>query len=225
MGLVLLSVVPMIAGTARLVDLAGGVATTDSARFFADPLPLVVHIVSATLFSVVGAFQFSPGLRRRHRGWHRSAGRFLVPLGLAAALSGLWLTLAYPSAEPDGAILYGIRLVVGSAMAACIAMSVLALRRRDYPNHGAWMARGYALGLGAGTQVLTHLVWLLLGGSFTEASRALVMAGGWAINLAVVEATLWRRRAHLGAPTLESAVPPLRTGRAVRRVRGERKTP
>lgn len=224
MGLVLLSAVPVIAGAVRLVDLSGGVATNDSARFFADPVPVVVHIVTASLFSVVGAFQFSPGIRRRHRGWHRSAGRVLVPLGLAAALSGLWLTLVYPHVEPDGAILYGIRLVVGSAMAACIALSVLALLRRDYPSHGAWMARGYALGLGAGTQVLTHVAWLLVGGSVTEGSRVLVMAGGWAINLVVVEAALRRRRAGRAAATLAGAAATPVSGRPLRRAGGGRRT-
>lgn len=47
-------------------------------------------------------------------------------------------------------------------MEACIILALLAIRRRDFASHGAWMIRGYAIGLGAGTQLLTHLPWFLL---------------------------------------------------------------
>ena len=96
-GLVALSVVPVAAGTTRLVQLASGAQITpDDARFFAAPMPVVLHIVTATIFCVVGALQFAPGLRRRKPSLHRVMGRGLIPCGLAAALSGLWLTQFYP---------------------------------------------------------------------------------------------------------------------------------
>src|SRR5215210_4031058 len=91
-GLLLLSLVPMIAGAARVTQLtAGATVTAENARFFASPAPVLVHIGSASLYCLLGAFQFVPALRRR-RPWHRISGRLLVPLGLAAALSGLWMT-------------------------------------------------------------------------------------------------------------------------------------
>jgi hypothetical protein len=97
-ALIFLSAVPIAAGTFRIVQLTGGgEITPENARFFASPVPVVVHIVSATLYSVLGAFQFAPGLRRWKPGWHRAAGKWiLVPSGLAAALSGLWMTQFYP---------------------------------------------------------------------------------------------------------------------------------
>ena len=49
------------------------------------------------------------------------------------------------------------------------------------------MVRGYALGLGAGTQVLTHLPWFLFPAIQGEFTRALFMGAGWAINLVVAE--------------------------------------
>lgn len=213
-ALVFLSVIPVIAGAMRLGELAGGAEiTAANARFFADPLPVVVHIISASVFCVVGAFQFSPGLRRRHRRWHRSAGTVLVPLGLAAGASGLWLTLANPFVEPDGWLLYGMRLVVGSAMVMSIGLAISALLRRDFTNHGAWMMRGYAIGLGAGTQVLTSLVWLTIGGPDTELGRVAVMGSGWAINVAVAEWVIGRRsqrhqRAVAVSPHLNGTTPP-----------------
>src|SRR5262245_54102460 len=85
LGLLLLSIVPVIAGAARMVELTGGAEVTASnARFFTSPIPVAVHIISVTIYSMLGAFQFAPALRRGGNRWHRRAGRILVPAGLAA---------------------------------------------------------------------------------------------------------------------------------------------
>jgi uncharacterized membrane protein len=194
-GLLALSAVPVLAGAIRLAELTRGAQITPAnERFFAAPVPVAVHIVSASLYCVVGAFQFVPGFRRRRPGWHRAAGRILVPSGLAVAISGLWMTLFYPRPDGDGDLLAGLRLVFGSAMALSIVLGFAAIRRRDIAQHQAWMVRGYAIGLGAGTQVLTHLPWALLVGEPHGLSRALLMAAGWVINLAVAERIIRRRR-------------------------------
>ncbi len=187
-ALIVLSAVPMAAGAVRLTELTGGAEVTpENARFFAAPLPVVLHILSVGLYSVLGAFQFAPGYRRKRLGWHRAAGRLLIPCGLVAALSGLWMTLFYPRPEGDGDLLAGLRLVFGSAMVLAIVLGFAAIRRRDLARHRAWMIRGYAIGLGAGTQVLTHLPWFLIFGTPGEFPRALLMGAGWVINLAVAE--------------------------------------
>src|SRR5436190_785855 len=91
--LIVLSLVPVIAGSARLTELASSPEVTpDNARFIASPIPVVVHIVSVTLYSLLGALQFAPSFRRRKTKWHRMIGKWvLVPCGIAAALSGLWM--------------------------------------------------------------------------------------------------------------------------------------
>jgi uncharacterized membrane protein len=211
-ALLALGFVPMLAGTLRLVQLGvGAEITPDNARFFAAPLPFVVHMISATLFSAFGAMQFAPGLRRRKPGWHRMAGRWLVPFGLATALSGLWMTRFYPPgpeapASFDGAAVYALRLLAGSAMALSLCLGVAAVLRRDIPRHQAWMMRGYALGLGAGTQVFTHLPWFLIPSIQGEMARALFMGAGWAINLSVAEWLISRGRK--GTPTAMTATGP-----------------
>ena len=59
-GLVALSLVPVAAGSARLAQLAGGApATAANERFVSTPLPVVLHIVGATVFCLLGALQFS----------------------------------------------------------------------------------------------------------------------------------------------------------------------
>ncbi len=148
---------------------------------------MVLHILSASLYCVLGAFQFAPGIRRGRPGWHRRAGRLLVLCGLVAAFSGLWMTQFYPPADVDGDLLYGFRLLFGSAMVLSIFLGLAAILRRDIPRHRAWMIRGYAIGQGAGTQALVFLPWFLILGTPGELSRALLMGAGWAVNLAVAE--------------------------------------
>jgi len=198
-GLILFSLVPVVAGAVRLTQLSGGAEVTpDNARFFASPLPVVLHILSVSFYAILGAFQFAPSLRRQRRGWHRAAGRLLVPSGLIAALSGLWMTQFYPWPAYDGELLYGLRILFGLAMLLSILLGVAAIQRRDFAKHGAWMIRGYAIGMGAGTQVLTNLPWFLFPAVQGELTRALFMAAGWVINLAVAE---WIIRRQLATPT------------------------
>jgi len=199
-ALLLLSAVPFIAGAFRLTQLAGGATITpENARFFASPTPVVVHIVSVSLYAILGAFQFVPSLRQRRNRWHRIAGRVLIPFGLAAALSGLWMTLFYPWPAGDGVILYGLRLFFGSAMLLAILLGVVALQRRDFTQHGNWMLRGYAIGMGAGTQVLTGMAEALLVSAPSEHSRAVMMGAAWVINLAVAEWIIHTQRAPRSA--------------------------
>ncbi|HUG51430.1 MAG TPA: DUF2306 domain-containing protein, partial [Terrimesophilobacter sp.] len=159
-GLLLLSLIPVLGGAFRLGDLTGGTVTADNARFFASPIPVIAHIISSTVFCLLGAFQFLPGLRGR-RGWHRVAGFILIPAGLVSALSGLWM--AAFSTPPDGGspLLTIIRLAFGSAMAASIVFGILAIKRRNFVAHGAWMTRAYALGIAAGTQAVVLAIWIL----------------------------------------------------------------
>jgi hypothetical protein len=119
----------------------------------------------------------------------------LVPCGLVAALTGLWMAHFYAWPEGDGEALYVLRLAFGSAMVASIALAIDAIRRRDFTTHGEWMIRAYAIALGAGTQVLTHLPWFILVGRPGEASRAVLMGAGWVINVVVAEWVIRRNRA------------------------------
>ncbi len=194
-GLLLaLTVIPTLAGAVRLFWLATGEVRSDSARFAAGSIPLVLHILSACTFCALGAFQVSPGMRGRWPVWHQAAGRVLIPTGLLAAGSALWITLFFPPGVNDGALLYGMRLVFGSAMAASLLLSIDAIRRRDFARHGTWIMRGYAIGMGAGTQAALLLPWTLMVGPTGELSRAVLMGTGWVLNLAVAEWFICRAR-------------------------------
>jgi cytochrome bd-type quinol oxidase subunit 2 len=186
-ALVVLSAIPLSAGILRLVQLAGGpsLMPTDP-RFDGFPIALVTHIVGSAVFALFGALQLVPAVRRRHRAWHRRAGRTLIVAGLLVVASALWLTLFYDAQPGTGTVLFVVRLVVAPAMAACLVLGFAAIRRRDLEGHRAWMVRAYALGLGAGTQVFTQSFADAIFGDGVVAGD-LAKTAGWAINLAVAE--------------------------------------
>jgi uncharacterized membrane protein len=186
-GLLALGAIPVVIGSIRLVEVLGGPAgiPTDS-RFAASPVPVAVHIVAAVGYTILGAFQFSAGIRRRHPAWHRRSGRVLVVLGSAIALSAVWMALFYPFKEGTGAVLFVFRLLAGLGMGLSIGLAFAAIRRRDIPTHRAWMMRAYALALGAGTQAFTVGFGEAIFGTGVVRTD-LMMGAGWVINLAVAE--------------------------------------
>ncbi len=185
-GLLALCVVPVLGGVARLHEMGTGTLSGESSRFLDAPLPVVVHIISSSVFGLLGALQFGPrGCRSTSS--HRKLGMVVVFCGWLSALTGIWMTLFYPKAGLDGPVVFWTRLLVGFAMILSIAAALLAIGRRRFTDHRAWMIRAYALGMGAGTQALTHLPWLLFPELHNEASRAVFMAAGWGINVAVGE--------------------------------------
>ena len=195
-GLILLTAIPALGGVLGLVGFATGAALTpDDTQFRTLPLPIVLHIVSALPFCLLGAFQFAPGVRRSFPGFHRLVGRMVVLCGLVAGLSGLWMTqfilFALPSQSP---LLYGFRMLFGSAMVLSLALGLVAILRRDVARHRAWMLRGYAIGQGAGTQALTALLWMILFGTLGEPTKDWLMGASWVINLVVAQWLVRRKR-------------------------------
>ncbi len=194
--LLALSAIPLLGGIARFVSLAGP-GTAENARFAGSPVPVVLHIASAMIYSVLGAFQFSPGLRLRAPAWHRRAGRLVALSGLVAGLTGLWMTLFYRIPDDlQGPLLYAVRLAVGSAMIFAIVVAVLSILRRQVVRHEAWMIRAYALGQGAGTQAVVILPFVVLFGDVVGLTRDLLMVLAWVINLVVAEWLILRRSAE-----------------------------
>lgn len=183
----------MLAGLSRLLSLSTGAITLDGhERFAADPWMASLHIIGATAFATLGAFQLVPSLRRG--AWHRLVGRVLSVLGICAALAGTWMALRWVPKEFDSAALNTIRTVVAFAMVTFIALGFIAARRRRFEAHGAWMLRAYALFLGAGTQVFTAGFTALpfMRPYLSETLNATTMAAGWLINALVAEWILWK---------------------------------
>jgi Predicted membrane protein (DUF2306) len=92
-------------------------------------------------------------------------------------------------------VLFASRIVFGSAMVVSIVIGLAVILRRNVQSHRAWMARGYAIGLGAATQMLVLMVAGIVAGPPNEFTHDLLMALSWVINLAAAEWAIRKRRA------------------------------
>ena len=194
-ALVVLSFVPSIAGIARLTSLGNQAAINpDNARFLTSPVPITLHVVASLVFGLIGAFQFLPSFRQRNIQWHRTAGKWLMGAGLISALTGLWMTVFYTIPQPlQGSLLYIVRLLVGVGMALSIYLAWTTIRAKNVSAHKAWMMRAYALGQGAGTQVVIFLPYIALLGQPDQLTRDILMSLAWVMNLVYAE---WLLRPH-----------------------------
>ena len=112
-------------------------------------------------------------------------------LGLAVALSALWMALLYPRQPGTGELAFALRLMFGSGMAACIVLGFTAIRHGDVARHRAWMTRAYAIAVAAGTQAFTQGIGTALFGT-SVLTTDLALASGWVVDLAVAELVLHR---------------------------------
>lgn len=196
-GLIALALIPIAGGIFRLSTLVGHAEITlANARFFASPIPIWLHVVSVTLYSLLGAFQFSPGIRRHLPVWHRRAGRILLAAGLIAAMSGLWMAAFFIVVPNGSTLLQDFRLFFGAGMVASLVLGFQAIRGGDVASHRAWMRRAYAIGIGAGTQALTQIPLVMILGKLDALPLAVAMGGAWVLNVAVAEWLNLRQRAR-----------------------------
>lgn len=200
LGLLALSFVPVVAGIARMLALRTGDVEP---RFVEAPIPFVLHTLAATTYAVLGALQFSRELRARWPVGHRMIGRVVWLAGIVTAGSGLWMALTYTIPLPQqGPMLLAARLVVGAAMLGALVLGLTRILRRDVVAHEAWMIRAYALGLGAGTQVLLLGVPALVLGELRGVPRDVLMIASWLVNALIAEGIVrghFRREGRGGA--------------------------
>lgn len=203
-GLLLLSVLPVLGGVLRLTEV--GTEPADKV-LWVSTAAIITHIVSMTVYCLLGALQFSPALRTRRR-WHRTAGRVLIPAGFLAALSAIWLAVFF-GGDPDDLALAMVRLVFAAAMTVFLVRGVIAITRRDFVVHGEWMTRAYALAVSGGTQALVYALWTIPLGEVDAFGETWLVAAGFVINALVAELLIRRRRqrrltglAPAGAPVL-----------------------
>jgi uncharacterized membrane protein len=187
--IILLSLPSLVGSGIRLTDLATAPVTPDNARFMAQPWSIALHAAGLSLFLLLLPLQL---LYRGPR--HRLIGRIAIAAGLTGALAGLWMTLTYPTGAESPPELYGLRLVIGAALAGFLAQAWLAARARDMATHRAAITRAAAIALGAGTAAIFVGLTLALGGDLTPQVNTLSQAAGWTINLAIAEWLLARRR-------------------------------
>lgn len=181
-GLLLLSALPVVGGALRLGELS---AAPQSAPPPALTVAIVAHIVSMSAFCLIGAFQFSAALRRR-RGWHRAAGRWLIPAGVIAALSSIPIGVFFGGSDDELALAL-IRVVFAAAMTVFLLRAVLAIRSEDFAAHGAEMTRAYAIAVSGGTQAVVVALWTICLGPVDVVNETWLVATGFVINSVAAE--------------------------------------
>jgi uncharacterized membrane protein len=205
--LLLWSAFPMAAGLYELLTpVTGAPPLREDARPLETAVPIAVHVISCTLFVTIGAFQLAPALRSARPRWHRILGRALLPIGVSAALSGLWLSFVGSLPETEGPALALLRLCAAVGWVDCLVLGCAAILRRDVAAHRAWMIRAYAFGQSAGTQTVLLLGWISLVGALDTATNTVLMGAGWALNLLVAEAFVRRRVARSAQQPLVGAL-------------------
>lgn len=187
--LLAISVIPILAGLARLAQLAGApIGLIDSARVLAPPsLVFVTHITAAVIFLTLGAFQFLLPSDHKRRQKHRMRGRVVATAAFVTGVSAVWLTLFFPHAAHDGLVLNCIRLAAGSGIAVATAIGVRATRRRRIADHRKWMMRAYALGCATGVQVFVVAGWTIIADDPAGIARAFIFGGCWIACLLFAE--------------------------------------
>lgn len=211
------SFIPAFGGLIRVLELAGGPQIApENPRALLTPTPIILHILSSFLFCIVGAFQFLPSIRRQRPAGHRVIGRVIAAAGCMSALTGLWMTHFYVFPEAlQGAALYWVRLVLGTAMIGLIIWAVIAIKSRRLFQHSASMVRAYAIGQGASTQSVLGVAWIIVVGS--EAIGPLrdgLMIFAWVVNLVAAEIFIRamlrppkRRQKHATPPFVRPSTP------------------
>jgi hypothetical protein len=184
----LLSALPVLGGVLRLGEVG---AVPESRPPLASSVAIVAHIVATSVYCILGAFQFSPALRIR-RGWHRTAGRALIPAGFLSGLSAVWLAVFFGGPSDERALAM-VRLVFAVAMTVFLVLGALAITRRDFTAHGAWMTRAFAIAVSGGTQALVVVLWALPFGEVAVVGETWLVAAGFVINGVVAELLIRRR--------------------------------
>ena len=96
LALQLFSLLPAGASAYRVSTMLADATPTASpfeAAIHAQPLVFVGHILSATVFAMLAAFQVAPRFRAQYPKAHRVLGRIAWAAGVVMAASGIWLVL------------------------------------------------------------------------------------------------------------------------------------
>ena len=185
-------------GAVRTVEVPMGIIPEDSIHLASTPLSIWVHAASATLFGLIGPWQFSRVLRRKFGRAHKLAGRIFAVAGLLMGASGLHLVMAHDTAAP---LVDNARAAFSVGLVAALALAVQAIRMGRRDAHRDWMIRAYALGMGTAPVGLIFIpIYVATGVPPVGASADVIFIGSWVASLLVAEWVIRRLHQPLGVP-------------------------
>lgn len=138
-------------------DDCGENSTTQHHR--AHPIPILGHLLGGTLMMLAAIVNLNPSLLKRVPRLHRVSGYCFIVGSLVAGASAVWLTATFPERFPPFNILSNF--LWGALLMVCPLMALRAIKRRNIPQHRAWMIRGYAVAAGPAMHRVLFFVYAL----------------------------------------------------------------
>jgi uncharacterized membrane protein len=146
---------------------------------------LVLHVASGVIALAVGLVQLWLGLANRIARLHRALGKVYVGTVLSGSLAGFYLALTITGNPPYGAGLFMLCV----AWVSTTSMALLAIRRRNIPQHREWMIRSYVVTFAFVT--FRFGVDVLISQGVPVADTQAIMAWAcWAVPLLLLEPLL-----------------------------------
>lgn len=188
--------IPIISAPLRIFQVLTDQLPPDAIRFNVVPWTLLLHSLGGMTFGLLGPIQFSRAIKNRFSKFHRMSGRIFVLAGMMLALSALRLLVEFPNNSTW--VLVTARAVAGLGLMATLTLALIAIMKRDIPQHRNWMIRAYAIGMGAATIAFIQLPIFLIRGKALEgyfADSLFVLS--WVINLTIAELVIRFLRAKI----------------------------
>ncbi len=191
-GIVVFSGIMRFAVTGHALVTGQPVADPVFMVYVHEPWWPAIHILSGTVFMLVGPLQFIPSIRRHWPKLHRVSGRIFIVCGLVAAVTALGVEFGFPLRgghfKRAAMVLFSLTLLVALVIAWRAAI------RRKIDVHRAWVIRAYAIGLSLSTTRLYFIPAYLIHGNPTEFEAATVTWIGFCLNCLVAEWIVRRSR-------------------------------
>ena len=198
-ALYLVTGLTLLMGAVRSVEVPLGALPEDSLHLAATPLAIGLHALSATLFGLIGPWQFSRTLRRRFGRAHRVAGRVFAVSGVAMGITGLRLVMAH--ADRSAPLVDGARAAFALGLIVTLALAVQAIRLGRVETHRDWMIRSYALGMGTAPIAVIFLpIYVVTGTPPMGPAADALFIGSWVASVLVAELVIRRLHRPLGVP-------------------------
>jgi uncharacterized membrane protein len=184
--LALFTFIPILNALVETVQIPLGTYPHDAAHLAVAPLSWFLHALTGVVFGITGPLNFVRALRRRFDRLHRMAGWVFFGSGLVLGLTAFALLFSVVSQRTP--VVDIARGVFGLVLLLAIARAIAAIRRRDMPQHRAWVIRAYAVGMGLGTVGLVFFpIYLVTGAPPMGLASDILFAACWALNIGLAE--------------------------------------
>lgn len=189
LALAFFTLIPVLTALVQVFQIPSGTYPEDSARLSVAPISWFAHVLAGVAFGITGPVQFVRALRNRFGALHRLSGRIFVVSGVIIGLSGLSLLTQLASVRTPLADI--VRGVFGLALLIALAMSMAAIKDRDFLRHRAWAIRAYALGMGLGAVALVFFpIYIITGQAPTGLVSDFLFVGSWVLTIAFAEVVI-----------------------------------